>query len=130
MSEAKKEFTSEEASRVGKEIGIDWSVAPFDLEQFRVGMNVELEHGLHDLGTNVTDDDPQLTAKIARTPERVPRLLHPARTDGGGSQAAQGAAPVAGFRPKPRAGRLPLRKRSSRRAHARPKSTNLSPLAT
>ena len=65
MSEAKKEFTSEEASRVGKEIGIDWSVAPFDLEQFRVGMNVELEHGLHDLGTNVTDDDPQLTAKIA-----------------------------------------------------------------
>ena len=27
-------------------------------------MNVELEHGLHDLLTNVTDDDPLITAKI------------------------------------------------------------------
>ena len=28
-------------------------------------MNVELEHGLHDLLTNVSDDDPHVTAKIA-----------------------------------------------------------------
>jgi Protein of unknown function (DUF5661) len=28
-------------------------------------MNVELEHGLHDLTTNVTDDNPHVTAKIA-----------------------------------------------------------------
>ena len=28
-------------------------------------MNVELEHGLHDALTNVTNDDPHLTAKIA-----------------------------------------------------------------
>jgi hypothetical protein len=36
-----------------------------DVQQFRIGMNVELEHGLHDLTTNVTDDDPHITAKIA-----------------------------------------------------------------
>ena len=65
MSAARSEFTSEEARRFGTEIGIDWATAPFDVEQFRIGMNVELEHGLHDLLTNVSDDDPQVTAKIA-----------------------------------------------------------------
>ncbi|HEX3332067.1 MAG TPA: DUF5661 family protein [Gaiellales bacterium] len=65
MPERKKEFTTEEARRFGREIGIDWSLAPFDVEQFRIGINVELEHGLHDSVTNVTDDDPHLTAKIA-----------------------------------------------------------------
>jgi hypothetical protein len=65
VPEAKKQFTTDEARRVGEEIGIDWSTAPFDVEQFRIGMNVELEHGLHDLTTNVTDDDPHVTAKIA-----------------------------------------------------------------
>jgi hypothetical protein len=58
-------FTSDEARRVGEEIGIDWRSAPFDVEQFRKGMEVELEHGLHDLRTNVTDDDPVFTGKIA-----------------------------------------------------------------
>jgi Protein of unknown function (DUF5661) len=48
-----------------KKIGIDWSSAPFDVEQFRMGMDVELEHGLHDPATNVTDDDPLVTGKIA-----------------------------------------------------------------
>ena len=42
-------FDAEEARSVGEKIGIDWSSAPFDVEQFRVGMDVELEHGLHDL---------------------------------------------------------------------------------
>jgi Protein of unknown function (DUF5661) len=65
VPEAKKQFTTDEARRVGEEIGIDWSTAPFDVEQFRIGMNVELEHGLHDLTTNVTDDNPHVTAKIA-----------------------------------------------------------------
>jgi hypothetical protein len=58
-------FSLEEARRIGEEIGIDWSSAPFDIEQFRMGMNVELEHGLHDLLTNVTDSDPVVTGKIA-----------------------------------------------------------------
>ena len=59
-------FSAEDARRVGEQIGIDWSSAPFDVEQFRMGMDVELEHGLHDLLTNVTDDDPVTTGKIAR----------------------------------------------------------------
>jgi hypothetical protein len=58
-------FTAEEARRIGEEIGIEWSAAPFDVEQFRMGMDVELEHGLHDLMTNVTDSDPVVTGKIA-----------------------------------------------------------------
>ena len=65
MSESRTEFTSEEARRFGTEIGIDWASAAFDVEQFRIGMNVELEHGLHDMLTNVSDDDPRVTAKIA-----------------------------------------------------------------
>ena len=64
MSE-RTDFTADEARRFGSEIGIDWDAAPFDVEQFRIGMNVELEHGLHDPATNVTDDDPRVTARIA-----------------------------------------------------------------
>jgi Protein of unknown function (DUF5661) len=64
MSE-QPQFTREDARRIGAEIGIDWDVAPFDVEQLRAGMNVELEHGRHDPRTNVTDDDIQVTAKIA-----------------------------------------------------------------
>ncbi|HEY8776403.1 MAG TPA: DUF5661 family protein [Gaiellaceae bacterium] len=58
-------FTKDEARRVGEQIGIDWETAPFDVEQFRMGMDVELEHGFHDLATNVTGDDPVFTGKIA-----------------------------------------------------------------
>ena len=58
-------FTADEARQIGEQIGIDWATAPFDVEQFRRGMDVELEHGLHDLLTNVTDDDPLVTGKIA-----------------------------------------------------------------
>jgi hypothetical protein len=61
----RKSFTVEEARGVGEQIGIDWASAPFDVEQFRIGMEVELEHGLHDLLTNVTGDDPVVTGKIA-----------------------------------------------------------------
>jgi hypothetical protein len=49
MPEARHEFTAEEAHRIGEEIGIDWASAPFDVDQFRIGMNGELEHGRHDL---------------------------------------------------------------------------------
>ena len=60
---SKKHFTNEEAKRIGETLGIDWS--KFDVEQFRKGMDVELEHGLHDPNTNVTNDDPIMTGKIA-----------------------------------------------------------------
>jgi tetrahydromethanopterin S-methyltransferase subunit G len=62
MTETRR-TTTEEAQRVGDEIGVDW--ARFDLEQFRAGMDVELEHGSHDPQTNVTNDDPVMTGKIA-----------------------------------------------------------------
>ena len=62
---ARESFTADEAREMGERIGIDWSSAEFDVEQFRAGMEVELEHGLRDPATNVTDDDPETTAKIA-----------------------------------------------------------------
>ncbi len=61
----RKSFTLEEARQIGAEIGIDWETAPFDVEEFRSGMDVELEHGLRDLLTNVSGDDSHVTAKIA-----------------------------------------------------------------
>jgi hypothetical protein len=63
---ARSGFSAEEARRVGEQIGIDWETSPFDVDQFRCGMDVELEHGLHDVATNVTGDDPVTTGKIAR----------------------------------------------------------------
>jgi len=59
-------FSAEDARAAGERIGIDWATSPFDVEQFRTGMDVELEHGTRDLQTNVTDDDVNVTAKIAR----------------------------------------------------------------
>jgi len=59
----KKHFTTEEAEKIGNALNIDWS--KFDVEQFRIGMDVELEHGLEDPNTNVTNDAPLVTGKIA-----------------------------------------------------------------
>ncbi len=58
-------FTAEQAQTTGELIGIDWAASPFDVEQFRMGMNVELEHGAHDPSTDVTGSDPIVTGKIA-----------------------------------------------------------------
>lgn len=60
-----RSFNADEARSVGEQIGIDWASSPFDLEQFRAGMDVELEHGTRDPDTDVTGDDPLLTGKIA-----------------------------------------------------------------
>jgi len=60
---SKKHFTAEEAKRIGESLGIDWS--KYDVEQYRMGLDVELEHGLVDPHTNVTNDDPIMTGKIA-----------------------------------------------------------------
>ena len=60
---SKKHFTAMEAKQIGEELGIDWS--KFDVEQYRMGLDVELEHGLIDPQTNVTNDDPIMTGKIA-----------------------------------------------------------------
>ena len=60
---SKKHFTAKEAKRIGETLDIDWS--KFDVEQYRMGLDVELEHGLVDPHTNVTNDDPIITGKIA-----------------------------------------------------------------
>ncbi len=62
MSE-KVYYTSEQAKEIGEKLGINWS--KFDVEQFRKGMDIEMEHGLVDPQTNVSNDDPLTTGKIA-----------------------------------------------------------------
>jgi Protein of unknown function (DUF5661) len=59
----KKQFSLDEAIQIGEALGIDWG--EFEVEQFRMGIEVELEHGQRDPDTNVTNDDPLLTGKIA-----------------------------------------------------------------
>jgi hypothetical protein len=58
-----KEFSPAEAKQIGDALGIDW--AAFDVEQFQLGLKVELEHGTRDPQTNVTGDDALITGKIA-----------------------------------------------------------------
>jgi hypothetical protein len=59
----KRQFSTEEARSIGTQLQIDWS--QIDLEQFRRGLEVELEHGVRDPETNVTGDDLALIGKIA-----------------------------------------------------------------
>ncbi len=61
--ENKKQFTTEEAKKIGEKLNIDWT--KFNIEQFRMGMDIELEHGARDPHTNVTNDDSLVTGKIA-----------------------------------------------------------------
>ena len=64
MAEANQpHFTEEEARRIGTQIGIEWTKTNF--EEFRQGLEIEMEHGLHDPSTDVTGNDPILTGKIA-----------------------------------------------------------------
>ena len=65
VTPVKKSFTREEALAVATELGIDFTALKCDLEQFRMGLDVELEHGAVDPETCVTNDDPLLTGKIA-----------------------------------------------------------------
>jgi hypothetical protein len=57
-------FTSEEAKKIGDQIGVDWH--KIDIEELRKGLEVELEHGSkYGVHTNVTKDDPIITGRIA-----------------------------------------------------------------
>ena len=58
-------LTDDEVKELGAGIGINWDTVKFDVAQLRKGIEVELEHGSHDPETDVTGDDPELTAKIA-----------------------------------------------------------------
>jgi len=94
MARKKKGFTNHEAQHVGEQIGIDWNNVPFDVEQFRIGMDVELEHGLESPVTNVTDDDPVVTGKIAlaHLNEFSDYYMRLVRMETEAEQAAGGAA--------------------------------------
>lgn len=60
----KKEFTTEEATSIGQELGVDFSV--INITEFQMGLSVELEHGSQwGDETNVTKDDPLFTGRIA-----------------------------------------------------------------
>jgi hypothetical protein len=59
----KRTVSTDEAWRIGDTLGLNWTVIA--LEQFRRGLEVEFEHGSRDPETNVTNDDPLLTGKIA-----------------------------------------------------------------
>jgi hypothetical protein len=59
----KRRISVYKAEQVGFSIGLAWTKV--DLEQFRRGLEVELEHGTRDPQTNVTNDDLTLTGKIA-----------------------------------------------------------------
>ncbi len=76
--QAKKHISGEEAKRIGEELGIIWD--KFDINQFKIGMQVELEHGTANPFTNVTNDDLLITGKIAlahlnEMPDYYTRLL-------------------------------------------------------
>jgi hypothetical protein len=92
-------FSIEQARDIGARVGIDWASSRFDADQFRMGLNVELEHGRRDPETNVSDDDELTTGRIARAhlnefPDYYTRLAvmeaeaeryWSGRQDGGGS---------------------------------------------
>lgn len=58
-----KKIDQNEAKLIGDKLGINWD--KFDVDQFMRGMNVELEHGKKDPTTNVSNDEPIITGKIA-----------------------------------------------------------------
>ena len=60
---AKRQFSPDEARAIGDRLGVDWGDTP--VEEFRMGLAVELEHGAHDPETDVTHDGLLLTGKIA-----------------------------------------------------------------
>ena len=59
----KEKISVAEARRIGDVIGADW--AKVNIDEFVMGMGVELEHGSADPETDVTHNDPILTGKIA-----------------------------------------------------------------
>lgn len=61
----KDNITAEIAEALGKLVGINWNNVEFSPEDLLQGMLVEYEHGSKDPLTNVTNDDPIITAKIA-----------------------------------------------------------------
>ena len=60
-----KKFTLAQTNEIAAKLGIDFAKVKFTPEEYLEGVNIELEHGIVDLETNVTNDDPLMTGKIA-----------------------------------------------------------------
>ncbi len=60
-----KEFTMKDAMDVAAKLGIDFDKVGYTPEEYLEGLNIELEHGTVDANTNVSNDDPLITGKIA-----------------------------------------------------------------
>ena len=56
-------FTDNDILRIARYLNIDFTNFPF--EDFKRGINIELEHGTENINTNVTNNDLLKTAKIA-----------------------------------------------------------------
>ncbi len=84
-----REFTKEEARAIGQRIGVDWSAGDVDLEQFRMGLAIELEHqpGPGDERDQRRRNDHR--EDRAGTPEGDPRLLHASGRDGAGGNGSE-----------------------------------------
>jgi hypothetical protein len=61
----KRTYDLDEARGIAESLEIDFVKSEFDLAQFLSGLDVEAEHGGEDPATNVTQDDPLATGKIA-----------------------------------------------------------------
>jgi hypothetical protein len=75
---AKRLISYDEAKKIGEQLGVIWDT--FDIAQFKMGMEVELEHGTVNPQTNVSNDDLLTTGKIAlahlnELPDYYSRLL-------------------------------------------------------
>ena len=62
-SRSKTIYSMEEARGIGDRLGIDFS--KYDLNEFRRGLEVEMEHGKKIPESNITNDNEYLTGKIA-----------------------------------------------------------------
>lgn len=74
----KRHITIQDAELTGKRLGIKWD--KFSVEQFKIGMEVEFEHGTISPATNVSNDCLLTTGKIAlahlnEIPDYYARLL-------------------------------------------------------
>jgi len=74
----KKHITIKEAKLTGERLGIKWD--KFNVDQFKIGMEVELEHGTIKKLTNISSDHLLTTGKIAlahlnEIPDYFTRLL-------------------------------------------------------
>ena len=63
----RQHFTTEQARKFGDKFGIDWDWSHSDIEQFHMGLDIELEYGLHATPKVVTGNASNHSGKIMFT---------------------------------------------------------------